>query len=195
MRSEGDLFLATPENPRIAPPDGVEAIKRGLGLPVGSLTQMGTIRLGKHTDNRVRRMKDFFLDQTLLDKVKEPLSAITPMKAVFDHGYVKRITGANVKESGSKMDKTEMLMQDIEDVRRPTDASRLVMIWWASTEVFHKPRMVHRTLRNFECGLQKNDPDIAPSQIYAYAALKSGVPFANGAANLTTDMPALLELA
>jgi len=234
--------LAT-ENPRIAPADGklgvlipgigavsttfmagVEAVKRGLGLPVGSLTQMGTIRLGKRTDNRVPRINDFVplaklddlvfggwdifednayeaavhakvLDQALLDKLKEPLSAITPMKAVFDHEYVKRITGPNVKESGSKMDKAEMLMQDIEDFRRRSDAARLVMIWCGSTEVFHKPAAVHQTLRDFECGLQKNDPDIAPSQIYAYAALKSGVPFANGAPNLTTDTPALLELA
>ena len=203
---------------------GVEAVKRGLGLPVGSLTQMGTIRLGKRTDNRTPRIKDFVplstlddlvfggwdifednayeaatharvLDQTLLEKLKEPLSAITPMKAVFDHEYVKRITGPNVKESGSKMDKAEMLMQDIEDFRKRTAAARLVMIWCGSTEVFHKPGAVHQTLRDFEYGLQKNDPDIAPSQIYAYAALKSGVPFANGAPNLTTDTPALLELA
>ncbi len=203
---------------------GVEAVKRGLGLPVGSLTQMGAIRLGKRTDNRVPKIKDFVplaglddlafggwdifedtayeaavhakvLDATLLEQLKEPLSKIEPMKAVFDHEYVKRITGPHVKEGGSKMDKAEMLMQDIEDFRTTTEASRLVMIWCALTEVFHKPGAVHQTLADFECGLQKNDPDIAPSQIYAYAALKSGVPFANGAPNLTTDAPALLELA
>jgi myo-inositol-1-phosphate synthase len=243
MRSRGDLVLATTDNARIAPADGrlgvlipgigavsttfiagVEAIKRGLGLPVGSLTQMGTVRLGKRTENRSPHIKDFVplatlddlafggwdiyednayeaaanakvLDPSLLDKLKAPLSAIQPMKAVFDHEYVKRITGPNVKEGGSKMDKAEMLMQDIEDFRKRTEASRLIMIWCASTEVFHKPGAVHQSLRDFECGLQKNDPDIAPSQIYAYAALKSGVPFANGAPNLTTDMPALLELA
>jgi myo-inositol-1-phosphate synthase len=235
--------LATTENARIAPVDGklgvlipgigavsttfiagVEAIKRGLGLPVGSLTQMGAIRLGKRTDNRTPYIRDFVplasledltfggwdifednayeaavnakvLDPALLEKLKAPLSAIRPMRAVFDHEYVKRITGPNVKEGGSKMDKAEMLMQDIEDFRKQSEASRLVMIWCASTEVFHRPAAVHQTLRDFECGLQKNDPDIAPSQIYAYAALKSGVPFANGAPNLTTDTPALLELA
>ncbi len=235
--------MATTDNARLAPADGrlgvlipgigavsttfiagVEAVKRGFGLPVGSLTQMGTIRLGKRTENRTPAIRDFVplatldhlvfggwdiyednayeaaanakvLDASLLDKLKEPLSAIQPMKAVFDHEYVKRITGPNVKEGGSKMDKAEMLMQDIEGFRKRTDASRLVMIWCASTEVFHRPGAVHQTLRDFECGLQKNDPDIAPSQIYAYAALKSGVPFANGAPNLTTDMPALLELA
>jgi myo-inositol-1-phosphate synthase len=243
VRSKGDLVLATTENARIAPVDGklgvlipgigavsttfiagVEAIKRGLGLPVGSLTQMGAIRLGKRTDNRTPYIKDFVplasledltfggwdifednayeaaanakvLEPALLEKLKAPLSAIRPMKAVFDHEYVKRITGPNVKEGGSKMDKAEMLMQDIEDFRKQSEASRLVMIWCASTEVFHRPVAVHQTLRDFECGLQKNDPDIAPSQIYAYAALKSGVPFANGAPNLTTDTPALLELA
>lgn len=235
--------MPSTETPRIAPADGklgvlipgiggvsttfmagVEAVKRGLGLPVGSLTQMGTIRLGKRTENRVPAIKDFVplagldqlefggwdifddnayeaalnagvLERPLLEQLREPLSAIGPMKAVFDHEYVKRITGPNVKDSGSKMDKAEMLMADIEDFRRRTNASRLIMIWCASTEVFHRPGAVHQTLRDFECGLQKNDPDIAPSQIYAYAALKSGVPFANGAPNLTTDTPALLELA
>jgi len=235
--------LSQKENARIAPADGklgilipgigavtttfiagVEAVKRGLGLPVGSLTQLGTIRLGKRTDNRVPHIKDFVplagiddlvfggwdiyedtafeaacnakvLDRPLLDQLKEPLSAIQPMKAVFDHEYVKRIDGPNVKQGGSKMDKAEMLMQDISDFRQRTQAERLIMIWCASTEVFHRPSDVHQTLRDFECGLQKNDPDIAPSQIYAYAALKSGVPFANGAPNLTTDTPALLELA
>jgi myo-inositol-1-phosphate synthase len=243
VRSKGVLALATTENARIAPVDGklgvlipgigavsttfiagIEAIKRGLGLPVGSLTQMGAIRLGKRTDNRTPYIKDFVplasledltfggwdifednayeaaanakvLEPALLEKLKAPLSAIRPMKAVFDHEYVKRITGPNVKEGGSKMDKAELLIEDIEDFRKRSQASRLVMIWCASTEVFHRPAAVHQTLRDFECGLQKNDPDIAPSQIYAYAALKSGVPFANGAPNLTTDTPALLELA
>ena len=235
--------MPTKDNTRIAPADGklgvlipgigavsttfiagVEAVKRGLGLPVGSLTQMGTIRLGKRTDNRTPLIKDFVplapladlafggwdiyednayeaalnakvLDRALLDQLKEPLSAIEPMKAVFDQNYIKRITGPNIKDGGSKMDKAEMLMEDIENFRERSGASRLVTIWCASTEVFHKPAAVHQTLKDFECGLQMNDPDIAPSQIYAYASLKSGVPFANGAPNLTTDAPALLELA
>ncbi len=203
---------------------GVEAIKRGMAVPVGSLTQLATIRLGKRTDNRTPMIKDFVplaglndlvfggwdiyedtayeaaanarvLDAPQLEKLKEPLSAIKPMKAVFDHEYVKRINGPNVKEGGTKMDKAEMLMEDIRQFQQTNGVSRSVMIWCASTEVFHHPAPVHQTLKDFECGLMKNDPEIAPSQIYAYAALKSGIPFANGAPNLTTDTPALLELA
>jgi myo-inositol-1-phosphate synthase len=203
---------------------GVEAVKRGMAAPVGSLTQLSTIRLGKRTDDRTPLIKDFVplaglndlvfggwdifedsayeaavkasvLERTQLDQLKEPLSAIRPMKAVFDPEYIRRINGPNVKQGGSKMDQADMLMEDIEQFRKTSNASRLVMIWCASTEVFHKPAAVHQTLKDFECGLMKNDPEIAPSQIYAYAALKSGVPFANGAPNLTTDTPALLDLA
>src|SRR5262249_55545966 len=120
---------------------------------------------------------------------------IRPMKAVFDPEYVKRITGPNVKETGSKMDKAEMLMDDIRGFRESSGASRLVMIWCGSTEVFHKPAAVHQTLKDFECGLVKSDPEISSSQIYAYAALKSGIPYANGAPHLTVDTPALMDLA
>ena len=203
---------------------GVEAVKRGTAVPVGSLTQLSTIRLGKRTDNNTPKIKDFVplagindlvfggwdiyedtayeaavnaavLERTLLDQLKEPLSAIRPMKAVFDQEYVKRITGPNVKQAGTKMEKTEMLMDDIQQFRKSSQVERLVMIWCGSTEVFHRPGAVHQTLKDFECGLMKNDPEISPSQMYAYAALKSGVPFANGAPNLTTDTPALLDLA
>jgi myo-inositol-1-phosphate synthase len=202
---------------------GVEAVKRGMAVPVGSLTQLSTVRLGKRTDNRTPMIKDFVplaglndlvfggwdiyedtayeaavnakvLERTQLDRLKEPLSAIRPMKAVFDQEYVRNIHGPNVKQGG-KMDKAQMLMEDIEQFRKTHGASRLVMIWCGSTEVFHRPAAVHQTLKDFECGLMKNDPEISPSQMYAYAALKSGVPFANGAPNLTTDTPALLELA
>ncbi|MBV9405533.1 MAG: inositol-3-phosphate synthase [Acidobacteriaceae bacterium] len=203
---------------------GVEAVKKGLGAPIGSLTQLGTIRLGKRTDGRTPHIKDFVpltpleclsfgtwdiyednayeaaaraqvLDRPLLDQLKEPLAAIRPMKAVFDHNYVRRIDGPNVKSGGSKMEHAEALMQDIRDFQRQHGCSRLVMIWCGSTEVFHKPAAVHQNLSTFEEGLRKSDPDIAPSQIYAYAALKLRVPFANGAPNLTTDVPALLDLA
>ena len=203
---------------------GVEAIKRGLAAPVGSLTQLGTIRLGKRTDNRTPYLRDFVplatLDQLVfggwdifednayeaavnarvfdahhLEAVKEPLSAIKPMKAVFDQEYVKRITGPNVKTEGSKMDKAHALMDDIRNFQQVNGVSRCVMIWCGSTEVFHKPSAVHQTIAAFEAGLTANDPDIAPSQIYAYAALQMGIPYANGAPNLTTDTPALLELA
>jgi myo-inositol-1-phosphate synthase len=203
---------------------GVEAVKRGLAQPIGSLTQLGTVRLGKRTEGRTPRIKDFVpladindmvfggwdifedtayeaavnanvLERTMLEQLKAPLSAIKPMKAVFDHEYVKRINGPNVKDQGTKMDKAEMLMEDISNFKETNGCDRLVMIWCGSTEVFHRPGAVHQSMKDFECGLMKNDPDIAPSQIYAYAALKSGVPFANGAPNLTTDMPAMLELA
>jgi myo-inositol-1-phosphate synthase len=203
---------------------GVEAIKRQLALPVGSLTQLATIRLGKRTDARTPMIKDFVplaglndlvfggwdiyedtayeaavnakvLEPALLQQVKEPLSAIRPMKAVFDTEYIRRINGPNVKQGGSKMDKAEMLMEDIAQFRESSGASRLIMIWCGSTEVFHRPSAVHQSLESFEKGLHCNDPEIAPSQIYAYAALKSGVPYANGAPNLTTDTPALLDLA
>lgn len=203
---------------------GVEAVKAGWALPIGSLTQMGTIRLGKRTEGRSPKIKDFVplaelqdlviggwdifednayeaalkagvLDKTHVEKLKAPLSAIKPMKAVFDHDYVRRLDGPHVKQGGSKMDKARMLMDDIEQFRKSTGASRLVMIWCGSTEVHHEPTEVHQTIENFERGLEKNDPNIAPSQIYAYAALKMGVPHANGAPNLTTDVPALVELA
>ena len=203
---------------------GVEAVRRGTAQPIGSLTQLATIRLGKRTDGRSPMIKDFVplaglddlvfggwdiyedtayeaavnagvLERTQLDSLKEPLSAIKPMTAVFDQEYVRRINGPNVKQGRTKMDKAEMLMDDIEQFRKNNDCARMVMVWCGSTEVFHRPASVHQTLKDFECGLMQNDPEIAPSQIYAYAALKSGVPYANGAPNLTTDTPALLELA
>ena len=235
--------MSAQDNVRIAPADGklgvlipgmgavtttfiagVEAVKRGLAKPIGSVTQLSTIRLGKRTDGRSPLIKDFVplasledltigtwdifeenayqaaqhagvLEKSLLDQLREPLEAICPQPAVFDHEFVKRIHGPNLKPEGSKMDHAEMLMDDIRKFRESSGAARLVMIWCGSTEVFHKPAEVHATIRNFECGLQKNDPEISPSQIYAYAALKSGVPYANGAPHLTTDTPALIELA
>ncbi|MBM3754082.1 MAG: inositol-3-phosphate synthase [Acidobacteria bacterium] len=203
---------------------GVEAVKKGLGEPVGSLTQLGTIRLGKRTDNRTPRIQDFVplaslnqlvfggwdiyednayesadnakvLQPTLLEKVKPSLRKIKPMKAVFDKRYVKRIDGPNVKTKGSLAEKAEALMEDMATFKKTNGCDRLVVIWCGSTEVHHKPARVHQTLQAFEKGLAKNDPDIAPSQVYAYAALKAGVPFANGAPNLTHDIPALLGLA
>jgi myo-inositol-1-phosphate synthase len=135
------------------------------------------------------------IEKPLLDQLRGPLEAIRPKPAVFDHEYVKRINGPNLKPKGSKMNHAEMLMEDIRSFRETSGASRVVMIWCGSTEVFHKPAAVHETLKNFECGLTKDDPEISPSQIYAYAALKSGVPYANGAPHLTVDTPALVELA
>jgi myo-inositol-1-phosphate synthase len=202
---------------------GVEAIKQGLGEPIGSLTQLGTIRLGKRTEGRTPRIKDFVpltplhclsfgtwdiyednayeaalnakvLDRDLLDRVRDSLSQIKPMKAVFDSQYVKRIHGPNVKSSSNKMELAEAVMHDIGEFKKRNGCNRLMMIWCGSTEAFHKAGSVHQSIASFEEGLHKNDSQIAPSQIYAYAALKLGVPFANGAPNLTTDVPAMLEL-
>jgi len=203
---------------------GVEAVKAGWAPPIGSLTQMATIRLGKRTEGRSPKIKDFVplaglndlviggwdifednvyeaavkagvIDPAHLDRLKDAMSAIKPMKAVFDPEYVRRINGANIKQGGSKMDKARMVMDDIENFRKRTGVSRMVMIWCGSTEAHHKPAEVHQSLKAFERGLEKNDPGIAPSQIYAYAALKMGIPHANGAPNLTTDVPAFIELA
>jgi myo-inositol-1-phosphate synthase len=203
---------------------GVEAIKAGMAKPIGSVTQMNTIRLGKRTDNNTPKIKDFLplaglenlefgtwdifqencydaamhagvLDKPLLHSLREPLEKISPMSAVFDSDYVKRINGPNLKPKGSKMDHAEMLMDDIKNFKERTGASRLAMIWCGSTEVFHRAADVHATLEKFEKGLTASDPEISPSQIYAYAALKSGVPYANGAPHLTVDAPALMQMA
>jgi myo-inositol-1-phosphate synthase len=203
---------------------GVEAIRKGLAQPVGSLTQMGTIRLGKRTDNRSPRIKDFVplaalddivfgawdifsdsaleaatkagvLEKDLVQQLGEQLQSLKPMSAVFEQNYVKRLQGENVKTGKNKMELAEMLMADIADFKEKNGCDRLVMIWAASTEVFLEPHEVHQTLESFERALYDSHEAIAPSMIYAYAALKSGVPFANGAPNLTVDIPALTELA
>lgn len=203
---------------------GVEAIKKGIAEPIGSLTQMGTVRLGKRTENRVPKIKDFVplakledlvfgawdifqdsayesamhagvLEKGLLAQLKTPLQKIKPMKAVFDQSYVKRLNGTNVKTGRNKFLLAEQLIDEIEEWRRKNRCSRVVMIWAASTEVFLKQQPVHKTIESFEQGMRKNHKAIAPSMIYAYAALKSGIPFANGAPNLTVDIPALRKLA
>jgi myo-inositol-1-phosphate synthase len=203
---------------------GVEAIRRGLGQPIGSLTQMGTIRLGKRTDGRSPLIRDFVplaslqdivfggwdiyedsvydaaigagvLERTLIESVKDAIEPIRPMKAVFDHEFVKRLNGPNVKKGKTKLELAEQLMEDIARFRKEKECARLVMIWCGSTEVFIKSETIHESIESFEAGLKGNHPSIAPSMIYAYAALKSGVPFANGAPNLTVDVPALRQLA
>ena len=203
---------------------GVEAVKRGISEPVGSLTQMGTIRLGKRTDNRSPLIKDFVplanlddivfgawdifhdsaydaamnagvLDKDLLNQLSEPLSSLKPMSAVFEQNYVKRITGENVKTGKNKMDLAEQLIADIAKFKSDNNCDRLVMVWAASTEIYIEESAIHQTIESLEKAMYDNDPFIAPSMIYAYAALKSGVPFANGAPNLTVDIPALTQLA
>ena len=203
---------------------GVEAVRRGLGEPIGSLTQMGTIRLGKRSDKRTPAIRDFVplatlddlvfggwdirdessyhaaqesgvLKPQLLDQVREFMESVRPMPAVFDQNYVRRLDGTHVKKGKNKMELAKMLQDDIERFRAEKGLSRVVMVWCGSTEVFLKPQDVHQTLELFECGLKENHPAIAPSMIYAYAALQCGVPIANGAPNLMVDVPALTELA
>ena len=203
---------------------GVEAIRRRLARPIGSLTQMGTIRLGKRTDKHSPAIKDFVplaelddlvfggwdlftdnsyeaalkagvLERTLLEQVRDFLTEIRPMPAVFEQRFVKLLHGENVKKGKNKMDLAEQLMEDIRQFQKASGASRLIMIWCGSTETYLKAGAVHQSLAAFEKGLRANNKEIAPSMVYAYAALKLGVPYANGAPNLTTDIPALQELA
>ncbi|HYK56610.1 MAG TPA: inositol-3-phosphate synthase, partial [Flavisolibacter sp.] len=203
---------------------GVEAVKKGISQPVGSLTQMGNIRLGKRTENRYPKIKDFVpltdlnnivfggwyvysdnvfeaashakvLEPMLLHAVKPELEAIKPMKAVFDKSYVSNLDGNHIKEAATKWDLAKMTMDDIENFRDANDCARVVLVWCGSTEKYIEVSAVHETIESFEQGLKDNDPNIAPSMIYAYAAIKLGVPFMNGAPNLSCDIPALIDLA
>ncbi|HEX6134606.1 MAG TPA: inositol-3-phosphate synthase [Longimicrobiales bacterium] len=204
---------------------GVEAVRRGMAEPIGSLTQLAHIRLGKRTDNRNPLIRELVplaslndivfggwdpipdsayesaLNAGVLNKwehiepIAEFLQGIKPMPAVFDNRYVTRIDGTNVKQGATKRDLGEQLRQDIRDFRAQHGCDRLVMVWCASTEVFMQPSDAHLSLEKFEQALDANDPAIAPSMIYAWAAIMEGVPFANGAPNLTVDFPAIQELA
>jgi myo-inositol-1-phosphate synthase len=203
---------------------GVEAVKRGLAKPIGSLTQMGTVRLGRRTEARtplVRQLLplatlddlrfgawDVFpddayeaavharvLERDLLEQLREPLSTLRPMPAVFSPDHVRRLHGTHVKQGTTKLELGEQLREDIRRFLRQNDCSRAAMVWCASTEVYLERSAVHGDLPHFERGMAENDPAIAPSMIYAWAALREGVPFANGAPNLTADVPALLQLA
>jgi len=201
---------------------GVMAIRKGIARPFGSLTQMGTIRLGKRTEKRVPMIKDFVeladikdlvfggwdiftddvyraalnagvLEKELLDQVREDIEHITPWKAVFDQNYVKKLHGDHVKKADTKYDYAQMLTEDIQKFKEEHDLDRMVMVWCASTEVFMKRDPVHQTVESFEKAMRENHPAIAPSMIYAYASMNAGVPFANGAPNLTVDIPAMAE--
>ena len=203
---------------------GVENVRRGDATPVGSLGELATIRLGKRTESRSPLIKDFVplasldnmvfgawdpipdnayesskvagvLETRHLDPIKDFLSGIKPMPAVFDQKYVKRLEGKNVKKGKTKRELGEQLREDIRNFKQQNGCDRLVMVWCASTEVFLKQGPQHETLAAFEQAMDKNDDAIAPSMIYAWASLMEGVPFANGAPNLTVDMPAMLELA
>jgi myo-inositol-1-phosphate synthase len=224
---KGKLGVLTPGMGAVATTfySGVLAVRKGYAVPVGSLTQMGHIRLGKRTEKRNPMIKDFVpladlndlefggwdpysddayaaamkagvLQPKDLESVGDELRTIRPMPAVFSSDWVKRLENFDqVKPASNKMDQAELLMEDIERFRSEHDCERLVMVWCGSTEAYHELAPVHRDLESFEAGLKQNDPEISPSQIYAYAALQSEVPFANGAPNLTVDIPAMEELA
>lgn len=204
---------------------GVELARRGLGRPIGSVSQMATIRLGKRSEGRTPKIKDFVpitsLDDIVfgswdpipdnaydsalkagvldrhshLDPIAKYLRGIEPMPAAFDQRYVKRLEGTNVIPGNSKREWAEALQADIRRFKAENDCERLVMVWCGSTEIFIKKGPAHASLEAFEKALDDNDESIAPSMLYAYAALKEGVPYANGAPNLSVDMPAMLELA
>jgi myo-inositol-1-phosphate synthase len=203
---------------------GVIAIRRGLAKPIGSLTQMGTIRLGKRTEGRSPVIKEFVplaslddivfggwdlfdencyeaaltagvLDKPLLDQVRPELEAIRPWPAVFDRRYVKRLDGPNVKKGKTKRDLAEQVRDDIQRFKRDHGLSRMVLVWCGSTEIYMTEGEAHASVDAFERALEANDPEIPSSMIYAYAAIKEGIPYANSAPNLSADIPALLQLA
>jgi len=202
---------------------GVEAVRKGISQPIGSVSQMGSIRLGKRTENRRPKIKDFVplaslndivfggwdvypdnvfeaaskaavLEKDLLAKIKPELESIVPMKAAFDQNYAKNLTATNVKE-GTRYELAQQVIEDIQNFKEANGCDRIVLVWCGSTEIYYEASDVHSTLEKFEEGLKNDDKLISPSMIYAYAALKQGIPFANGAPNLTVDIPALIELA
>ena len=203
---------------------GVFAIRRGLAKPIGSLTQMGTVRLGKRTEGRSPQIKDFVplaalddvvfggwdifeensyeaaktagvIDDALLQQIRPELEAVKPMSAVFDRRYVKRLDGPNVKQGANKRELADQLREDIRKFKVDNNVDRLVLIWCGSTEVYLTESEAHQSLEAVDKALEANDPTIPSSMIYAYAAIKEGIPYANAAPNLSADVPALLELA
>jgi myo-inositol-1-phosphate synthase len=203
---------------------GVLAVRRGLAKPIGALTQMGTIRLGKRTEGRSPLIKDFVplaslddvvfggwdifeedsyeaaktagvLDAALLEPIKSEMQAIRPWPAVFDRRYVKRLDGPNVKKGANKRELADQLRDDIKRFKAEHKLERLVMIWCGSTEVYLTESEAHANVEAFEQALEANDPNVPSSMIYAYAAIKEGIPYANAAPNLSADVPALLQLA
>jgi myo-inositol-1-phosphate synthase len=203
---------------------GVMAVRKGIAKPIGSMTQMGTVRLGKRTESRTPLVKDFVplaslddivfggwdifeddcydaaltagvLEPSLLAQIKPEMEAIKPWPAVFDRQYVKRLDGPNVKKGANKMELAEQLRADIRRFKQDNHLDRLVMIWCGSTEIFMVETEAHQSIEAFEKALLTSDVNVPSSMVYAYAALKEGIPFANGAPNLTVDVPALMELA
>lgn len=203
---------------------GLEAVKNQIALPIGSLTQMGTIRLGKRDEDRVPLIKDFItlsdpndlvffgwdvfedncyeaaikaavLEKDLIERVGRSLRRIKPKPAVFRREFVKNLDGDNIKPQNNYLELIEALKEDIEGFKKEHDIDRCVMVWCASTETYLKSGDVHSSISKFEKGLKKNDPNISPSMLYAYAAITSGIPYINGSPNLTVDIPAMIQLA
>ncbi|EYF08409.1 inositol-3-phosphate synthase [Chondromyces apiculatus] len=225
-KPEGKLGILLPGLGAVATTTiaGTLLARKGMGQPIGSLTQMGTIRLGKRTDNRTPKIKDFLplatLDQIAfggwdifpddayesakhaevlehrhIDAIREELTQVRPMRGVFYPEYVKRLNGTHVKTGTTKADMVEQVREDIRAFKKDNGCSRAVAVWCGSTEVYIEPSNVHQSIAAFEAGLAENHPAISNSQIYAWACIKEGVPFANGAPNLTVDFPAAWELA
>jgi myo-inositol-1-phosphate synthase len=203
---------------------GVHAIRKGLSKPIGSLTQMGTIRLGKRTDGRSPKIADLFplaslddvvfggwdiftencyeaartagvIEPALLDRIKPELEAVRPWPAVFDQRYVKRLSGTNVKKGRNKKDLADQVIADIRTFKADNGLDRLVMVWCGSTEVYLTEAPSHASIGAFEAALEANDDAIPSSMVYAYAAISEGIPYANAAPNLSADIPALVDLA
>ncbi|MBI4055638.1 MAG: inositol-3-phosphate synthase [Elusimicrobia bacterium] len=203
---------------------GVALVKKGIGRPFGSLSQLQTIRLGKRYEGRNPLIKDFIplaelsdlvfggwdalgrnlyetalqagvLPENMLQHVRGELEGVLPWKAVFDRQYVRNLNGTFVKEIPNKMKQAQALIQDIERFKKEQGLKRLVILWCASTEIHLERSPVHESLGAFEKGLEENSPEIPPSMIYAYAALQTKTPYANGAPNLGAHIPALWELA
>jgi myo-inositol-1-phosphate synthase len=226
QKAEGRLAILTPGMGAVTTTliAGVLATRRGKAKPIGSLTQMGKIRLGKRSENRSKLIKDLVplsklenvvfggwdifpdnayeaakkakvVDCTLLEELKEEMEKITPMTAVFDEKYIKNIHGENTKKFKTNMDAANLLRDDIKNFLKKNNCDRAVMVWCASTEAYNPIKEVHQSIKTFEEGLRNNDPLISPSQIYAYAAIKERVPYVNGSPNVSVEIPALQELA
>jgi myo-inositol-1-phosphate synthase len=224
--ASGKLGILTPGMGAVATTfiAGTLAVRRGVAKPIGSLTQMGTLRLGKRTEGRSPLIQEFVplaklddlvfggwdifrdnayeaarhaevLDKELLEALKPELEKIEPMAGVFDPAFVRKLSGDFVKKGKNKRDLADQVIEDIALFKKARDLDRVVMVWCGSTEVYTQPTAAHASVAAFEKGLADNDPTISPSQIYAYAALKSGVPYANGAPQLSVDCPAMIELA
>jgi len=224
--AKGKLGILTPGLGAVATTfiAGVNAVRKGIAKPIGSLTQMGTIRLGKRTESRSPMIKDFVpiaelddlyfggwdifednayesalnagvLEKELLNQIRPELEAIKPWRGVFNREYVKKLDGPYVKKAATKWDYAQMVMEDIQKFKDENSLDRLVMVWCGSTEIYIKKQDVHKDLASFEKAMKENHPAIAPSMLYAYAAVKMGIPYANGAPNLTADIPAFDELA